>query len=30
VFPGRRVGGIFDVALTAERKIAHVRAGLRR
>ncbi|WP_275004859.1 nuclear transport factor 2 family protein [Promicromonospora iranensis] len=29
-FPERRVGGIFDVTLTAENKIAHVRADLRR
>lgn len=30
LFPERRVGGVFDVTLTAEDKIAHVRADLRR
>jgi ketosteroid isomerase-like protein len=29
-FPERRIGGIFDIALTSEHKIAHVRADLRR
>jgi hypothetical protein len=29
-FPERRIGGIFDVTLTADHKIQHVRADLRR
>nr|BFF17072.1 hypothetical protein GCM10025730_05930 [Promicromonospora thailandica] len=29
-FPERRIGGIFDVTLTPEHKIRHVRADLRR
>ncbi|MFE7227576.1 YybH family protein [Nocardioides sp. NPDC057577] len=29
-FPEGRVGGVFDVTLTAEQKIRHVRADLRR
>lgn len=29
-FPERRIGGIFDVMLTADHRIQHVRADLRR
>lgn len=28
-FPEGRIGGVFDIVLTTERKIAHVRADLR-